>query len=441
MITPTAEIHEHAWGELFAGFDYTEADYLRYIDGKPRYDGVRSFLASRDIELAEGDPSDPPGVDTVCALGNRKNELFNTILERDGIEPYPSSAATLELLAEYHVEAAIVSSSKNARSVLDAAGLGDRFEVVVDGTVAAVRHIAGKPAPDMFTHAADAARGHTRPRRRGRGRRVRRRRRRCRWVRRRHRRRPRCRRAGIAEPRRDVRGRRPGRPPATASTVVNRHEAPIGLPAHRFPVDPWRLVEQEYSSDDLGTTETLFALGNGYLGMRANPEEGREAHSHGTYLNGFHETWQILHAEDAFGFAKTGQTIVNVPDAKLMKLYVDDEPLLLAEADLDTYERTVDFRNGVLTRDMIWRTPSGKRVRVSSQRMVSLVHRHLAVMSLEVTLLDSPAPIVISSQLLNRQDGEDEYHVRSAALGEGKDPRQARKFDHRVLQPRLPTRA
>ena len=218
---------------------------------------------------------------------------------------------------------------------------------------------------------------------------------------------------------------------------MNVHPAPGGLPQHRFPVDPWRLVEQSYSSDDLGLTETLFALGNGYLGMRANPEEGREAHSHGTYLNGFHETWQIMHAEDAFGFAKTGQTLVNVPDAKLMKLYVDDEPLLLASADIDSYERSVDFRNGVLTRDIVWRTPAGKRVRVTSKRMVSFAHRHLALLSLEITLLDSSAPIVVSSQLLNRQDGEDEYHVRSAALGEGQDPRQARKFDHRVLEPRL----
>ena len=154
-------------------------------------------------------------------------------------------------------------------------------------------------------------------------------------------------------------------------------------------------------------------------------------------MNGFHETWRILHAEDAFGFAKTGQTLVNVPDAKLMKLYIDDEPLLLSTADLDSYERAVDFRNGALTRDIVWRTPAGKRVRVSSQRMVSFVHRHLAVMTLEVTLLDSSAPVVVSSQLLNRQDGEDEYHVRAAALGEGQDPRQARKFDHRVLDPRL----
>ncbi len=218
---------------------------------------------------------------------------------------------------------------------------------------------------------------------------------------------------------------------------MNRQAPPTGLPAHRFPVDPWRLVERTYSNDDLGATETLFALGNGYLGMRANPEEGREAHSHGTYLNGFHETWPILHAEEAFGFARTGQTIVNVPDAKLLKLYVDDEPLLLPTADLDSYERALDFRNGVLTRDMIWRTPAGKRVRVSSQRMVSFVHRHLAVMTFEITLLDSAAPVVVSSQLLNRQDGEDEYHVKAAALGEGGDPRRARKFDHRVLEPRL----
>ena len=217
---------------------------------------------------------------------------------------------------------------------------------------------------------------------------------------------------------------------------MNQHAIPTGLPTHRFPIEPWRLVEVEYSNADLGHTETLFAVGNGYIGMRGNPEEGREAHSHGTFLNGFHEIWPIHHAEDAFGFAKTGQTIVNAPDAKLMKLYVDDEPLLLADADLDSYERSLDFRTGVLTRDLIWRSPAGKRVRVRSQRMVSLVHRHLAVMTMEVTLLDAPAPVVISSQLLNRQDGEDEYHVEDAALGEGRDPRRARKFSERVLEAR-----
>ena len=190
-----------------------------------------------------------------------------------------------------------------------------------------------------------------------------------------------------------------------------RRIAPDHLDQHRFPTDPWRLVKREYDVNDLGLTETLFAVANGYIGLRANPEEGRDAHGHGTFVNGFHETWHIRHAEEAFGFAKTGQTIVNVPDAKLMKLYVDDEPLLLRDADLEAYERVLDFRDGTLTRDLVWRTPAGKRVRVRSQRLVGLAHRHLAMLTFEVTLLDGSAPIVMSSQLLNRQDGEDEYHV------------------------------
>jgi len=218
---------------------------------------------------------------------------------------------------------------------------------------------------------------------------------------------------------------------------MSPRQAPYSLPQHRFPVDPWRLVELEPSTEDLGLTESIFAVGNGYLGMRANPEEGRDAHSHGTFVNGFHETWNIHYSEDAYGFAKTGQTIVNVPDAKLMKLFVDDEPLLLSAADLEHYERVLDFRQGLLSRDLVWRTPGGKRVSVRSTRMVSLVHRHLAVLTMEVTPLDAAMPIVVSSQMLNRQDGEDEYHVSAAALGEGFDPRRSRQFDHRVLVPKL----
>jgi beta-phosphoglucomutase family hydrolase len=150
VITPTATIHEQAWAALFAGFDYTEADYIASIDGRPRYDGVRTFLDSRDVELPWGDPDDPPGDDTVCALGNHKNLLFNELLEREGIAPYPGSQATLELLERLAIPAAIVSSSKNAMTVLRAAGLADRFDVIVDGVVAASEHLAGKPAPDAF---------------------------------------------------------------------------------------------------------------------------------------------------------------------------------------------------------------------------------------------------------------------------------------------------
>ena len=168
------------------------------------------------------------------------------------------------------------------------------------------------------------------------------------------------------------------------------------IPRHRFPVEPWRLVETEPSDHDLGLTETLFANGNGYIGMRANPSEGRDAYGHGTYLNGFHETWEIQHAEDAFAFAKTGQTIVNVPDAKLLKLYVDDEPLLLGEADLDHYERVMDFRSGVSHRELTWRTPAANsrstvaRPRIPPPSCTGTSGKALTIWRMSASLTGSP---------------------------------------------------
>ncbi|MFU8946574.1 glycoside hydrolase family 65 protein [Mycetocola zhadangensis] len=202
----------------------------------------------------------------------------------------------------------------------------------------------------------------------------------------------------------------------------------------RFPVDPWRLIETEYDAETLGVTESLFAVGNGYLGMRGNAVEGRTAHEHGTYVNGLHETWKIRHAEAAYGFAEVGQIMVNAPDSKIMRLYVDDEPLALDEADLLSYERTLDFRDGVLRRELLWLTPSGKRVHVTASRMVSFPERHLAVMTLEVTMLDADAPLTISCQMLNRQDGEDEYDG-TGAEGKSQDPRSAGRVSERVFEP------
>ncbi|MFV0426186.1 MAG: glycoside hydrolase family 65 protein [Beutenbergiaceae bacterium] len=210
---------------------------------------------------------------------------------------------------------------------------------------------------------------------------------------------------------------------------------PDPLDRTRFPVDEWALRETWHSGDDLGVTETLFAVGNGYLGLRGNYEEGRETHTHGTFVNGFHEEWQIRHAEEAFGFARTGQTIVNAPDVKTIKLYVDDEPLILGVSDLEQYERVLDFRDGLLRRSLIWRTASGKRVQVQSRRMVSFEQRHLALMTFDVTMLDGDASIAISSHLRNRQDGEDEY---AGAEPEATfDPRKAGEFSERVLLPQL----
>ncbi len=205
-------------------------------------------------------------------------------------------------------------------------------------------------------------------------------------------------------------------------------------PEHIYPADEWRLVETQFARSWLGNAETVFSLSNGYLGIRGNFEEGRPAIEAGTFVNGFHETWPIVHAEEAFGFARTGQTIVNAPDGTLLKLYVDDEPLYLPTARLIGYERALDLRDGVLRRDLTWSTPGGKHVRVRSSRLVSLEHRHLAAISYEVTV-DTDAPVVVSSQLLNRQDSR---ALDEPGNGNGylPDPRRARDFGHRVLNAR-----
>lgn len=156
VITPTADVHRHAWRAMFEelfsqrGIEpaYAESDYFDHLDGRKRYDGVASLLASRGVDLPWGDPADSPELDTVCGVGNRKNVVFSRILEEEGIAPYPGSIALLDALAGTKV--AIVSSSKNAEVVLAAAGIRDRFDAVMDGVVAEREHLPSKPAPDVF---------------------------------------------------------------------------------------------------------------------------------------------------------------------------------------------------------------------------------------------------------------------------------------------------
>ncbi len=162
VLTPTAEVHMHAWrtmfSELFAAWGiepaYTDEDYFEYLDGKKRYDGVASLLRSRDVEVPWGDPSDEPTVDTVCGIGNRKNTFFEHALREDGIAPYPGSLALLDVLQAAGTPIAVVSSSKNAEEVLGVAGIRDRFPVVMDGVIAERDHLASKPAPDVFAEGA-----------------------------------------------------------------------------------------------------------------------------------------------------------------------------------------------------------------------------------------------------------------------------------------------
>ena len=168
VLTQTAKIHAAAWkemfddylrgraersGDRFVPFDAHD-DYDAYVDGKPRYDGVRDFLASRGIELPEGSPDDHPGADTIHGLGNRKNEIVLRLIREHGVEPYEGSRRYLEAARDAGLRRAVVSSSTNCRDVVHAAGLDELLELRVDGVVAERERLRGKPAPDTFLAAA-----------------------------------------------------------------------------------------------------------------------------------------------------------------------------------------------------------------------------------------------------------------------------------------------
>ncbi|MCB1250664.1 MAG: beta-phosphoglucomutase family hydrolase [Acidimicrobiales bacterium] len=167
VITDTAKVHSAAWAEMFDAFlqaraqatgdvfvPFSDGDYLHYVDGKPRYDGVRDFLASRAIELPEGTPDSPPDERSVCGLGNAKNILVRQHLADTGVTVFDGTVRWIDQLTAAGVRIAVVSSSRDTTLVLAAAGLSDRFEAQVDGLVRAELGLAGKPAPDTYLEAA-----------------------------------------------------------------------------------------------------------------------------------------------------------------------------------------------------------------------------------------------------------------------------------------------
>jgi len=205
------------------------------------------------------------------------------------------------------------------------------------------------------------------------------------------------------------------------------HHERLRPPSHDYPADEWNVIEKTFHLEFLAQLETMLALGNGYLGMRGCPEEGGPNVENGTFINGFYETRPIVYGEDAYGFAKTGQTICNVTDSKIIKLFVDDEPFWLPNAALLSYDRRLNMKAGTLDREILWETPAGKQVSITSRRLISFINRHAAAISYRVTLLNAQASVVISSEVATNEAG---------ARSTENDPRLARAFSGRVLHPR-----
>ena len=205
------------------------------------------------------------------------------------------------------------------------------------------------------------------------------------------------------------------------------HHERLRPPSRDYPADEWNVIEKAFHPEFLAQSETMLALGNGYLGVRGCPEEGGPCAANGTFINGFYETRPILYGEDAYGFARTGQTICNVTDSKIIKLFVDDEPFWLPNVHLLNYDRRLNMKCGTLDREILWETPAGKQVLITSRRLVSFPNRHVAAISYCVTLLNAQGFVVISSEMAANGTG---------LRDDGGDPRLARAFLGRVLHPR-----
>src|SRR6266478_712488 len=205
------------------------------------------------------------------------------------------------------------------------------------------------------------------------------------------------------------------------------HHERLRPPSHDYPADEWNIIEKGFHPEFLAQLEAMLAVGNGYLGIRGCPEEGGPNAENGTFINGFYESRPIIYGEEAYGFPKTGQTILNVTNSKIIKLFVDDEPLWLPNANFLSYDRRLNMQSGTLDREILWETPAGKQVLITSRRLVSFVHRHVAAISYRVTLLNAEAPVVISSEMVANEP---------IARTNGDDPRLARVFVGPVLHHR-----
>ena len=368
VLTQTAKVHAEAWkqtfdeylrarakktGEEFKEFDKRD-DYDKYVDGLPRYDGVRNFLKSRGIELPEGSPDDPPDKETICGIGNRKNELVLKLIKEQGVEPYEGSVRYVKAARDAGLHRAVVSSSTNCKDVLVAAGIDDLFEARIDGKVADEQHLKGKPAPDTFLAGAkalgvepaqaavfeDALAG------------------------------VQAGRAGQLRLRGRRRPRGPGRRAArsTVPTSSSRTSTSCLRIVIKQPGVPGRAVggaRDRAGPGHLAQTESVFALANGHVGLRGNLDEGEPYGIPGTYLGGFYEVRPLPYAEAGYGYPEDGQTVVNVTNGKIIRLLVEDEPFDVRYGALHSHERVLDLRAGVLRRTAEWESPTGRKVRVS----------------------------------------------------------------------------
>src|SRR5215471_19462769 len=403
VITDTANMHAACWkqmfdaylqkraverGELFRPFEIA-TDYRLYVDGKPRFDGVRDFLTSRGIQLPEGSPDDSPQAQTVGGLGNRKNDLVKKVIEDGGVEPYEGSVEFIHQLRDLGFKIAVVSSSQNCEAVLKATKLNAFFDVRVDGNTIRSQHLAGKPAPDTFLTAAqqlgvaparavvveDAISGVEAGRRGNFGLVI-----------------------GVARKGNADELRRHG-----AHLVVNDLCELVNRPSvqrasggkHMMHAleptrDPgWVLTHEGYDVLTENAVESRFALGNGFLGMRASRPVSRGP-TWVTWLGHIRwASWPRCYVAGLFDRPNTVPPVpalVPVADWSRVRLVLDDNPQLLLDGEFIASVRQLDMRRGILLSDLSYRAHAGITISSGELRLVSLADRSVALQLLRFSL-------------------------------------------------------
>ena len=402
VITKTATVHSHAWKKMFDDYlklrekehgevfkEFTQDDYLTFVDGKPRYDGVKSFLESRGINLPFGTPDDPAEMETVCGLGNKKNVAFNEVLSREGVEVYPSTVALMQALKEAGIRVGVASSSKNCELVLKAARLEHLVETRVDGVVSAQMKLNGKPAPDIFLTAAknlgakaarsvvveDAVSGVAAGRNGNFG-----------LV------------LGVAREDNKAELKRNG-----ADIVVeDLEEVDINKINTWFAVgletDNWKLEYDDYDPAKERSREALLAVGNGYFGTRGAMEEtdANPVNYPGTYIAGVYNRLVTKIADRDV----ENEDFVNCPNWLPVRFKIDDGQWIdVNKVEILEIHRSLDFKTGLLQRIMVIKDEEGHISHIESERFASMDNPHLAALRYKIIPMNYSGTITFWSAL------------------------------------------
>lgn len=403
VITQTALVHSAAWKQMFDEFllpwsekhnipfkEFNhEQDYLPFVDGKPRYKGVQSFLEHRGIDIPFGNPFDKPEEETVCGLGNRKNQVFNEVLERDGVKVYPTTVALINELIAKGIKVGVASSSKNCKVVLESAGILNLFETRVDGVVSVELNLQGKPEPDIFTVACDnlgitydravvvedAISGVQAAKKGNFG-----------LV------------LGLAREDNEKELRMNGADIVVKDIGDLGFEGIVDWFENELEDDNWSLTYLDYDPKKERSREALLAVGNGYFGTRGAMEEVsyNEINYPGTYIAGLYN--RLISKVE--GRDIENEDFVNTPNWLKITFKIDDgewaDPNQLQILDIF---RKLDFKTGLLTKIMTVRDELGHETLIQSRRLAGMADPHLAAIEYSLSPINYNGRVTVKSVL------------------------------------------